>query len=223
MSDASSSSTNNYGLIQNPALLNSPDGQDGQMNLGKQNEQLVAEIHGPQYAAALRGNLFTANRTAVTTPVIASGLVSVFSLYNPPNSGKVLELIDMDVGLLSATTVIDVLGLYWQGAPVSGQATFTTPGVFGTNVFGGAPGKGGPSGIFYSALTHLSGTTPVRIEIINSWNTTSVANGIPVHYEFKGKRVLFPGDLISAAMSTGAWTSSVMDLGISWAEWPFPN
>jgi hypothetical protein len=221
MSD--STETSNYALIQNPAQLNTPDGQEGEMNIGKQNEQLVAEIHGPQYTAALRGCLFTANRTAVTVPVIASGLVSVFSLYNPANSGKVLELIDFDYGQLLATTVIDVLGLYWQGAPVSGQATFTTPGVFGANVFGGSPGKGSPAGIFYSALTHLTGSTPARIDILMSQNTTAALTSGPGHYEFKGKRVLFPGDLVSVAASTAAFTASVTDLGISWAEWPYPN
>jgi hypothetical protein len=212
------------GLVQNPAMLNTPDGQAGQDNLGKQNEQLVAEIHGAQFTAALRGNLFKANVTAVTVPVVASGLVSVFSLYNPANSGKVLELIDFDWGELSATTVIDVLGLYWQGAPVSGQATFTTPGVFGTNVFGGSPGRGQPSGIFYSAVTHLTGTTPVRIEILAAQNTTSgVMNGVPCHYEFKGKTVLFPGDLVSVAGSTAALHASTTDLSMSWSEWPYPN
>lgn len=217
------SGTSNLALVQNPAQLNTSDGQEGEMNIGKQNEQLVSEIHGIQYTASLRGNLFKANRTAVTVPVIASGLVSVFSLYNPPNSGKVLELIDFDYGQLSATTVINVLGLYWQGAPVSGQATFTTPGVFGTNVFGGNPSRSGASGIFYSAVTHLTGSTPVRIEILMSQNTTTALTSGPGHYEFKGKTVLFPGDLVSVAASTGAFTSSVTDLGLSWAEWPYPN
>jgi hypothetical protein len=209
------------GLVVNPATLNVPDGQNVPPGYGKQGEQLTSDIHSPQYAAALRQNLFTFNVTAVTTPHIAATLVSVFSLYNPPSSGKVLELVDMDVGLLSATTVIDVLGLYWQGAPASGGATFSTPAVFGTNVFGGAPGKGQPSGIAYTSLTHAG--TPVRIEMINSWNSTSTVVGLPTHYEFKGKRVLYPGDLISAALSTTAWTGTSMDLGISWAEWPYPN
>ena len=210
----------NEGLVQNPASVTTPDGQTGDINLGKQNEQLVSAVHGTYYNAAIRGGLYQFNVTAVTTPAIAATLASVFSLYNPVSSNKVLELVDMDVGLLSATTVIDVLGLYWQGAPASSASTFTTQAVFGTNVFGGAPGKGQPMGQAYTALTHAG--TPVRVAVINSWNTTSVVVGNPVHYDFNGKIVLFPGDVISAALSTTAWTGSKMDLAMRWAEWPFP-
>jgi len=210
----------NVGLVQNPAQTNTADGQEGQLNLGKQNEQLVAEIHGPWYHAAIRGSLFNFNVTAKTVGVISAAYVSVFSLYNPVSSGKVAEIVDMDIGLLSATTVVDILGLYWQGAPTSSAATFTTPSVFGTNHFGGAPGKGGNGVIPYTALTHSG--TPVRIAILNSWNTTSTVVGTPMHYDFNGKITLYPGDLITAAMSTAAWTSSVMDLSIRWAEWLLP-
>lgn len=211
------------GLVINPTSFNSPDGQNISPSLGKQSEALQANLHGIYYNAAIRGCLFTFNVTAVTVPVIASGLVSVFSLYNPPNSGKVLELIDIDMANLSGTTVIDVLGLYWMGNPVSGQSTFTTPGVFGTNFFGGVPGRSGASGIPYSALTHLTGATPARVDIINSQNTTTNIQGLPVHYEFKGKRLLYPGDLVSLAASTAAMHTSTTDLGMSWAEWPYPS
>lgn len=206
----------------NPGSLNNPDGNESQLSLGKQGELLLTETHGPWYTAAIRGLLYTANVTAVTVPVVASGLVSVFSIYNPVSSNRVLELVDFDMGNLSATTVIDVVGLYWQGAPVSSQATFTTAGVFGTNYFGGVPGKGPGVGIFYSAVTHLSGTTPARVAILNSENTTSVVVGTPTHYDFNGKVVLFPGDLVSVAASTAAMHASTTDLAMRWAEWPYP-
>jgi hypothetical protein len=43
-----------------------------------------------------------------------------------------------------------------------------------------------------------------------------------MHYDFNGKLLLYPGDLISAAMSTAVSTSSSVDLGIRWAEWQLP-
>lgn len=208
------------GLTINPATTNIVDGQNVPPAIGKQEETLVADIHGAQYNSSMRKSLFTFNRTAVTLPVIASSLASVFSLYNPSNSQVVLELVDFDLGLLTGTTVINVVGLYWQSNPTAGLATFTTPAVFGTNVFGGAPGKGQPQGVAYSALTHSG--TPARISVLGSFNTASGIMAGPFHYEFKGKVVLFPGDLISVASSTTAFTSSTTDLSLSWAEWPYP-
>src|SRR5438105_820133 len=105
------------GLIQNPTSTSTQDGQEATPNLGRQNEQLMSELHGKWYVASYRGAVFSANVTAKTVPVIASGLVSVFGLYNPVGSGKVLELIDFDLGLVLATTVVDTVGLYWQGSP----------------------------------------------------------------------------------------------------------
>jgi hypothetical protein len=212
-------STIQEGLTQS-TTTNTPDGQTGAVNLGKQNEQLLSEIHGPYFAAGIRRNLFTFNVTAVTVPVVASALVSVFSLYNPTSGGKVLELVDFDMGNLSTTTVIDVVGLYWSGAPLGDKGTFSTPSVFGTNHFGASPGLGSPVGIPYTAYTHSG--TPARIAILNSANTTTDVTGVPLHYDFNGKIVLYPGDVVSVAASTAAMHASTTDLAIRWAEWPVP-
>jgi hypothetical protein len=45
----------------------------------------TADVHGKWFEANYRGKMFTYNVTAVTIPVVASGVVSVFTLYNPPN------------------------------------------------------------------------------------------------------------------------------------------
>jgi hypothetical protein len=209
------------GLTINPATTNVPDGQDVTPALGKQGETLTSPLHGPQYAGAMRGNVFNFVKQTQTIPTIASGLVNTFALYNPSTSNKVAELIDFDLGLIAGAPVINVIGLYWQGAPVSGQATFTTPAVFGTNVFGGSPARGQPVIQAYTGLTHLTGTTPVRIAVLFSENTTSVIVAGSLHYEFKGKVVLYPGDIVGVATSTGAQTTAA--LGISWAEWPYPT
>lgn len=208
----------NYGQVQN-TTTNTADGLVGNMNAGKQNEQLVSAIHGPWYYAGVRACSFSFNVTAVTVPVIAATLASVFSLYNPVGSGKILELIDLDAGNLGAT-VIDVLGLYWQGSPAADKATFTTPSVFGTNHFGASPGRGTAVGVPFRALTHSG--TPARIAVLNSQNTTSVVTGTPIHFDFNGKVVLYPGDVVSVASSTGAMTASSTDLSIRWAEWNVP-
>ena len=46
-----------------------------------------------------QGDVFFASAAAVTLPVNANNLVSVFGIYNPPSSGKILEIIDTDIGI----------------------------------------------------------------------------------------------------------------------------
>lgn len=203
----------------NPATSSIPDGNTVATNKGRQGDVYTSEIHGKYYTGSYRNNLFGANRTALTVPAIAATLVSVFSLYNPVGSGKNLELVDFDLGLVLATTAVDTVGLYWQGAPTSGLATFTTVGVQGTNFFGGIPSNGqGPVGRFYSALTHSG--TPVRIDILSQFGAVTSTNDSPIHKDFDGKIVLAPGDLVSIAMSTTVSTTSGVDLALRWAEWP---
>lgn len=177
---------------------------------------LVAPLHGKWYNAAKNGNVFHANVTAVTLPVIASGLVSKFSVYNQAGSGKNLELISIDIGFVLATTVVDVVGLYYeQGAGISlGSTTYATPqgGLLGASNLN--------AGKFATTLTHTTGVTPTRLMIISTFGATSSSADAPIHYDFDGKVIVPPGTIISVAMSTAASTASGIDVGMSWAEWP---
>jgi hypothetical protein len=185
---------------------------------GKSGEAVITELHGKFYTSAYRKILYSANVTAVTVPHIASTMVSVFSLYNPLTSTVNLELVDFDYATVLATTVVDAVGLYWQGSPTAQLATFTTIGVLGTNYFGANPTSAAGQGQFYSALTHSG--TPVRIKILGTYGAVTTTGNTPCHYDFDGKVILPPGSVVSVAMSTAASTASGMDLGITWAEYP---
>jgi hypothetical protein len=183
---------------------------------GRSGENLVSEIRG-KYATANKGGvLYSFNRTAVTVPVIAATLVSVFSLYNPPTSTVDLELVDFDIGLVLATTVVDTLGLYWSTPTLAALGTLTTIGVFGTNWFSGYLGANAGQGNPYSAYTHSG--TPIRIDIVSQWGAVTASNDTPLHKDYDGKLMLPVGHVISAAMSTAASTTSGIDLGIKWIE-----
>ena len=187
---------------------------------GRSGELLTSGVHGKYYAAAYYGNVFTANRTAVTIPVVASNLVSVFSLYNPSGSGVNAELIDLDIANVLATTVVNAFGLYFQNSAAAlGGATYTTVGVANTNIFSGVMGATpGNSVLFYSALTHAG--TPVRYRHVGgNWAVTSTDIG-SIHYEFDGKVIVPPGTIVSLAASTAAGTTSGLDPQITWAEFP---
>lgn len=183
---------------------------------GPGGEVLCLETRGKYSMAANYNRLFMFNVTAVTLPVIAATLASKAALYNTPTSTVNLELVDIDIGDVVATTVVDVVGLYWQGPTLASLATLTTIGVFGTNWFagnlGGQPGQGNP----YSALTHSG--TPVRVDIVSFYGatTTTAANSDAKQYD--GKIIIPAGHVVSVAMSTAASTATGVDVGIRWME-----
>lgn len=203
------------GQINNPFTTSMPDGSDSDATLGRNGEQLVSEIHGKFFTACARGALFTFNVAAVTIPVVAATLVSVFSLYNPVGSGKLLELVDLDVSTVLATTVVDTVGLYVSSPVLAAKGTFTTAGTVLSGIIGStAAGVGIP----YSAYTHSG--TPTLYKIVGGYGAVTETSVNQIHYDFDGKVCIAPGAIVSVAMSTAAGTASGNDIGITWIETP---
>lgn len=201
------------GSVLNPYTTSVGDGLENELALGRNSEVLVSEVHGKWANAAARGVLFTFNVTAVTVPVVAATLVSVFSLYNPVGSGRNLELVDFDCSMVLATTVVDTIGLYTSNPVLAAKGTFTTAGAPLSGMIGStAAGVGIP----YSAYTHSG--TPIRYRILGGFGATTDATSGMIHYEFDGRSIIPPGAIVSVAMSTAAGTTSGLDLGISWIE-----
>lgn len=178
-------------------------------------------ISNPRYQElAARGLVFGASRAAVTLPVNAATLVSVFGLYNPAGSGKMVEVIDVDAHYVVATTVVNALGVYYsQGTNASG-ATFTTQSQ--SSVISARVGEGITSVCsFYSAVTHVG--TPVLAPggIVGGWGAVTDGGSTMVRKEFNGSLLFPPGSLISLAMTTAAATASGVTLGMRWAEVPY--
>ena len=202
---------------QNPLAISLPPGSASTLkSMSRGGEAFAVETHGKYYTAAYYGRLFSFNRTAITVPVIAATLASVFSLYNPPTSTVNLELVDFDIGLVSATTVVDTVGLYWQSPTLASLATLTTIAVLNTDWFAAAVGGNSGQGNPYRALTHSG--TPVRVDIVGQFGAVTSTNDTPIHKDFDGKIILPVGHVVSVAMTTAAGTASGLDLGIRWLE-----
>lgn len=211
----SSSDVEIQGNVVNPYTTAQPDNATIALALGRNSEQLVSEIHGKFFAASARGVLFTFNVAAVTIPVVASGLVSVCSLYNPVGSGRLLELVDIDVSTVLATTVVDTVGLYISSPVLTAKGTFTTAGTPQPGLIGStAAGVGVP----YSAFTHSG--TPTLYRIVGGYGAVTETSVNQIHYDFDGKVCIMPGAIVSVAMSTAAGTTSGNDIGITWLETP---
>ncbi len=186
------------------------------VGMGEYGEMLVSEIRGPYSAVNKGGLLFTASAAGVTVPAIAATLVSVFSLYNPRNSGRVGELVDVDITSVLAALVVNTFGWYFSADKNADTATFTTKGT-------AQPGAidGGPAGNkiqFYSALTHVG--TPVLWDVIGGHHAVTSTQVGGIHKDYAGKRLIMPGTVVSIAASTTVCTTAGLTLAASWIELP---
>ncbi len=203
------------GIVLNPATLSQTDGSSVQPVLGRQQELLTSIVHSKNHLPAYRGNRYGANVTAVTIPVQATTLVSVFSLYNPVGSGIFMELDEVRVGQVLATTVVDAVGLYFSASNLAAAGTFTTKGTIQSAQIGsGLVGKGQ----FFSAYTHSG--TPVRVAMVGSFGATTDAGATLPSRSFDGGLLIPEGCVVSVAMTTAAGTASGLDVEAWWNEWP---
>lgn len=191
----------------------------------KEGGQIVGDLHGKYYEAAARGRLFMAYTViaGVALPVAAATLNSKFTLHNPANSGRDAELVTFTMGVDSATTVVNGIGLAIQrNLASSGGIPTTTTSLVSSPL--------GPTGtakcIAYSqatltnaAIPGVTAATAIPIPFYNMFSFGAVtAAGIydPTHY-FNGRLVLGPDDLAAACTTVAAATAAFC--GIIWAEW----
>lgn len=202
--------------VNPPNTVSVADGTQAFQLGGKQGEGIVSQLHGMWFTQAYRGNVFHATATGLTVPAIANNLVSVFSLFNPANSNRNLELIAADMGIILATTAVDFLGLYFQR--IAGAVTIPTSQTVGTPVSGRLGDTASPQGLFLTAATHVG--TPTLAKILSTFGAVTTTGDQPITYAFNGSVILPPNTIASFAMSTAAGTASGLALGLSWVESP---
>ena len=149
---------------------------------------------------------------AVTVPVNANNLVSVCGIYNPPSSGKLLEIIDTSIGAATATTVVHEFVWVSSSVALSAAATFTT---LGTARSGRMQDPASSVARVYTAVTH-SGTPNVEAKIA-SFNKVTADQGLPIR-EFKGTLLIPPGVLASICTLTAASAAASTNLAFTWAD-----
>lgn len=209
---------NLVGNVANPVSTSQPDSSSPLLTAGRQGELVATEIHGKFFIAAYRRNVFKFNVTAKTLPVVASGLVSVFTLWNPPSSGVIAEMISLDIGVVVAATIVDTIGWYFSSGTTALAGTFTTPSVANTNHFSARVGDT-PGNLVapYTAYTHSG--TPVRCDIVGSFAATTDTTANDIHKDYDGRMLLPPGVAISLAASTAAAGTVGSDPEVIWSEW----
>lgn len=166
---------------------------------------------------ATRGKVFHLSRAAITLPVNAATLVSLFGLYNPTGSGVMLELIECEAHNVLATTVVSGLGLYYSSGTNASGATFTTQI---STIEGSRLGEGVASACrAYSSVTHVG--TPVLADLIGGWGAVTDGGSTPIRKQWNGGILAPPNTLLAIAMTTAADTGSGFTGLLRWAEVPY--
>jgi len=115
-----------------------------------QGPSLVTETDAVTPGANPNSNIVGAFRCFTTTAVAAAavGATSAPALYNPPNSGVVLRVQAVRLGVVAGTVIAGTLGYAYQANPVLSGLT-SGPAPLGTYLTRGAAFQG----LWYSALT----------------------------------------------------------------------
>jgi hypothetical protein len=206
---------NLVGNVADPTQTQQADGNTPPLVVGRQAELLASEVHGKFYTANYRKKLFGFNVTAVTVPVVTSGLVSVFTLYNPPSSGVNAEIVDTEIGQVLATTVVDTISWYYSSAILTSKGTFSTAGTAFSCIAGGGAAA---AVIPYSGYTHSG--TPTLIDQIAVFGAATDAGVWQISKVYDGRLIIPPGIAASVAMSTTVSTTSGLNIAARWIEWP---
>lgn len=191
------------------------DGTESFQRFGRSGELITAKVKGTFAEQVQRNNVFSASAAAVTIPVIDAAMVSVFSIFNPIGSGKLLEIIDTEIQNVLAATVVNLYGWYYSGPALAGLHTLTTLGVVQSRRIGDGTAAAGK---FYSALTHFG--TPILAAAIGGTGATTNGATRPLFKNFNGALIVPPGVAISVAGSTAAGTTVGNTISASWAEHP---
>lgn len=173
---------------------------------------------GKYYPDVLAGNVFIgATAAAGVAFPISTGTAVTFGLWNT-SSTKNAVLIDLDVGATSGTIALGTLGLANQycgfaigtAAPLS-AFTAGTP----KNAMVGA-GNGSVMSFTPSAATLTAGGTALKWLGKSIESATAGLGIFDGHYEFDGKVIVPPGNLVFVCASVAQ--TGIFTMSMSWAE-----
>jgi hypothetical protein len=218
------------GVPQNPANTQAADGVAGLVNMGHQQEMLVAELGDRHRLMAARGKVFWGASTtaAISIPVNTTTSAHTFLLNNPTGSGVNAELIYTQLDLLitnafAATALIIGWSVFNNVSNVLSSLT-SIPGPIRA---GGNPTNFGgsiPSCTLYSAATTGSALTVAANWGFPLWsfpasfNPTAAITPPVLRRDHLGSIILPPGFGLSLVASTATGSNTAVP-SVMWAEY----
>jgi hypothetical protein len=218
------------GVPQNPATTQAADGIAGLVNMGHQQEMLVAELGDRHRLMAARGKVFWGASTtaAISIPVNTTTNAHTFLLNNPTGSGVNVELIYTQLDLLitnafAATAIV----LGWSIINTVSNVLSSLTAIPGPIRAGGNPTNFGasiPSATLYSAATTGSALTVAANWGIPLWsfpasfNPTAAITPPVLRRDHLGTVMIPPGFALSMTGSTATGANTVV-ASVMWAEY----
>lgn len=191
------------------------DGTITQVRGGKTGEMFVADAHARFYDAVRRGNVFMA-AIPVTALSVNSTTFTGLCLANPVNSGKALVLMEVCVGIGTATAAA-------AGVILTGGAQTAALSTNAVTIQSAYPGKFAGSG---SVAFASSGSTIATATLMRAiWNTPLATSGTAptpapaphIKDVIDGALIIGPGQLVSLQAIT---TAISVIASMTWEEVP---
>lgn len=216
------------GIVKTPVLASDAVGTAPTLGMGKNGDALTSQVHGRWYHACLGGNVYIAQTViaGVALPVAAATLNSKFTIHNPASSEKNVELISFTMGIDSATTVVNGIGLAIQRnlSTTAGVPTTTTSITTAALGPGGALSASKASVYSQATLTNVAipGVTaatavPIPLYPLFSFGATTAAGIYNASHDFEGRVILGPDSLGAFCTTVAAATAAFC--AVVWAEW----
>lgn len=182
-------------------------------------ELLVSELTPRYYTLLKNGFIHFLNLSAgvATGFTGASGGTPLLALYNPPNSGTDLVIIQTRIGVRTTGGTGGATDFNWyMGASALPTGTVTSA----RNSYSGAQSGSVAVGFVNTALTGSTAIAAVGPVASLGVSTAAAAQTVfPALEDTNGVIVAAPGNLIAIGSAATLATSSI-DCGIIWAELP---
>lgn len=188
-------------------------------SLAQHGDMLVSELHGKRYHKGSRGNLFWGTSgTAGASLLAPGGTTAGFVLFNPPTSGKLIEVEKFRISGASVETDV-ISGIVLEGGVQTPSGTLTGASISAMPLGGGALGvagnvKAGNQGQVYKAATITAATFLGGLGLTIQATTSPVPVG---EVDFDGTLILSPGMMINfcSSITQGA---NLLVTDVFWSE-----
>lgn len=190
---------------------------------GKTGESIISQVHGKYYESASRGTVFNAcDQAAGVATVTAISTTSIFSLYNPQNSGKKLVINKVRLGYFSGTLgagpiyhcINTMAGGSAVAAPTSGTLLTAYPTDAGVQSGAAAVGIARTGSTVTSPIVH----SPICSVGAALASTATFQNNCSD--DLDGEIVIEPGNCYQIQSKCAAGSSPLITVGVSWEEIP---
>lgn len=206
-------------LVSRVGPITAADGSITQNRSGKTGEQVFSQTHGKYYEASHRGVLFSAADqgagTAITTSISTTAM---FSLYNPPGSGKRLAIQKVSLGYVSGTLGS---GAIYHAANTSTTVTAPSSGTTRTPTCLDIGNAATPVGVARTGSTVVAPTVLRPFCSIFKELATTANPMQQITEDVDGEIVVEPGACYQIQGVLGdTGTSPVVSVGVTWEEIP---